>query len=1742
MTGPIVISITAAQLNIRFNSEGASQVKNDLDGVGQGVARTATGFDKMKGAALGMGTALIMPMGIGLKAAVALEQSLANVNASLGGLDSGTLDKLSASFQQIGADSMFSATEVATMADELAKAGFGAEELLGGMTQAVVDLSQATGDGLGPALDGVVQAMSTWKPGIVDATIAMTDASRVADILTVAANSSKAGIGDINAGMRSLGPVAAMLGIPFEDAAAGIALFTNNGLRGADAGVSLARGLQNLAAPSASVESGLSDLGLSMEGLGIAAFDASGEFVGMPTLFRQLQDGLGGLDKQTQLAALSTIFGAEAIDVMGLAIMQGAEPLEAIIALMGESGTAAEQSALRMDTLGAQFDTLKEGVTTFLGSLVQGLIPGMRMVVDGANVLVDVLMKIPGPIKTIIGAVAGVLAAFAAVNIAMTTSAALSGLLGISFAGVGAAMGAILPIVLAVAAVAGVLYLAWKTNFLGIRDLVDGVLKKVKGFAKGFKRAIDAFQDVWDAADDVTIMFGDFALVIDGVGDSINVVSRFLYSLSAAFSAIGLDRVAEGLQFAASFLDDLITGFRELQGTMNPLLAVINAFQYAMAMNGIYNAPGWLLAIENAAIALTGAIDELVQRFQGLRALGLNPVSAALIAIGTTFESLAPLMNDLAGIVSNVTDAFGAFVAGDYAAGFDALGEAARSAWDAIREGGALLSGVVVRIGSWVFEQAVDLGSAFASWITDTAIPAIDRTARSLGTMAVSIADWAVDALVDLGSKVSSWITDTALPAVDKAARSLGTFMVEIAGWLVTASIDLGTKVGSWIRDTALPGVDKAARDLGTFLVNIAGWLVTTSIDLGTKVGAWIRDTALPAVDKTARDLGTFIVNIAGWLVTTTIDLATKVSDWIVNTALPAVDKTARDLGTFIANVGGWLVTQTTDLASAITAKITEWLNAFSITSTDVITVATKLGAALNDAIALGITITQDLATKLYDWLTEQINSVDWNSVGSSFGTLFVAGVKATAMLIGFAGYLLGQILLALVELDWGSVASSFGTLFMASIEAIGNFLVGFGTAVYDEIVAELGNVDWAAVGGVINEGLLGIGELINTGVKALFDVAMDGITAYLGEKLNPLIEDVNELIEAMNKLPGVDIPEIAFFGQLAEDANAAKMSVDELAASLTSIFAQAGGGVGGIVAGALGPAPIGPPMPEGGSSRGFESAGPGGGGRGSGAGRGAKGESFGGGSGMMSGMLTEIQNVTTALTNLGTSFTTAQTNVTTFVATTIGVMGGWAIGLGVMFTTLGLAFTTLGTNILTLQTAIITFVATTIGVLGGWIIGLGVMFLTFGTTLTTASLALTTFQTGIVTFVATTIGVMGGWITGLGVMFTTYGTALTTAGTNTVTFQTTIVNFVATTIGVMGGWIGGISTMMATFGAEMAGGESDVRSFASEVSTQMGAIRRSVESGMGDATRAVRSEAGKWAGIIDGISGAMRRAGENAGVAGGQGVAAGIRSQQGAVRNEAAALADIAAGAFQSALNARSPSRVFMKIAETIGQGVVLGIDHLIPTVISKAQQMVEMLKDVLSQTLAGPSIDLNGKNPLNEYLQHIAADGDWLNDALMSIPNGKKFRDAFREVAGNSSQREALRRYMGSNDPRDKQYGGVLRDGDYGNDMLVELPRHLRDTFMQWGKYIAGSFEETATGLMDYKRPTQAPQQRQVAYAQPVQQVHNHYVTNYNRPPSKDTYLVISRELLEDVQDSVTGFKVLTSPAEVAAAQGII
>lgn len=1066
----------------------ANQAMGAMDQLGsyEGKGKSSF-FSTMTKGALGLGTALIVPMSLGLKAAVDLEQAMANLNASLGGVDGSTLDALSASITDIGAASKFSATEVAAVADELAKAGYGADDLLGGMTQAVIDLSQATGEGLPTATQGITQAMAVWQDSIVGPTLAINDASKAADVLTVAANQSTGGVADVIAGLRPLGPVAASMGVSFEESAAAIAMFTQYGLSGAEAGISLARGLQNLANPT-------SEASAMMGELGIAAFDMQGNFVGFPALFDQLNTSMADMSDQAQLAALSTIFGAEAIDVMGLAVLQGSSPLEQMIALMQESGAAAEQSALRMDTLGAQFDALKEGANTFLGSLVAGLLPGLRVFVDAGNMLIDMLMKIPGPIKTAIGAVAGLLAGFAAVNTAIAGFSFLAGVLGIG--GVGAALSAVLPILLGLAAAAGAVYIAWKTNFLGFKGVIDGIgdaFSGIKGFVDRFlgafkkvEKPVSAVGKVFDA---ITGPVDAFKAGFDALTGVVKTVTGPFEAVASAGEKVGsfLDRIAGPANRAAAGFAAVSGAAQGVTDAVSGLGRVFDALGIAISGINGGNIPPWLQDVADFFFAASDAADKFFERFSLARDL-------ALFRGDNPFEAFITGLKSAIGTINVGTIAItigGWFVA------------AATSIWDAIvdwwdgspgdpvlaaagMESALPVDSVPLRIKGWIVSSAESIWSAIQQWWNGgggSGDPARDAAGIGGGAQSspgftverllLNIGEWAMGQVADIGATILDWATEK-IGAIDWTG--LGNTVRDALTGAISGAFNVGQDIGE-----AIAGLDTIAinlLDTVTAAITEADW---------TNIGAVAAQMLINALKAGFGILGT-LVSLGPAFITGIID-GISTADW------PAV---------------------ATSIKNFIIAAI-EGLSGF--------------------ALGFGLT--------LFSELQQALGTVDWGALASTIGTKLGSAIsKVSGFAVGLGVTLGSEFLQAVANVDWGGIAGSIKDKLIAGVSEFVGFAADIAIALGSEFLQAIGAIDWGGVAGAVNEKLIANAKGMAAGVwDAIWGFILGDAEGSFIDIDDPLLDPDNQPVNFFGEQfrGKVTAPEVDFSG-----LDAAKAKLDE--------------------------------------------------------------------------------------------------------------------------------------------------------------------------------------------------------------------------------------------------------------------------------------------------------------------------------------------------------------------------------------------------------------------------------------------------------------------------------------------------------------------------------------------------------------------------------------------------------------------
>lgn len=296
-----------------------------------------------------------------------------------------------------GQASVYSSTEAAKGAQELAKAGVAIDDIIGGALIGSLNLAASDQIALAEAAEIAATALSVWK-------LEGTQMNHVADLMAAGAGKAQGGVRELGFALQQSALVAKQFGISLDDTIAGLTMFASNGLMGSDAGTSFRTMLLRLN-PQSQAAAGV------MKELGLEFYDAQGQFVGLEETARQLHDALGDASDQTRSMALNTIFGQDAIRAANILVNEGAEGFKKWAGEVDDFGFAARQAEKNMDNLNGDIERLKGSMEVALigtGDQASGV---LREMVQTVDLLVGAYNELPDGIQGAVVAFGGLTAA-----------------------------------------------------------------------------------------------------------------------------------------------------------------------------------------------------------------------------------------------------------------------------------------------------------------------------------------------------------------------------------------------------------------------------------------------------------------------------------------------------------------------------------------------------------------------------------------------------------------------------------------------------------------------------------------------------------------------------------------------------------------------------------------------------------------------------------------------------------------------------------------------------------------------------------------------------------------------------------------------------------------------------------------------------------------------------------------------------------------------------------------------------------------------------------------------------------------------------------------------------------------------------------------------------------------------------------------------------------------------------------
>ncbi len=363
----------------------------------QGLERASGALFSTGAAATIAGGAIAMGLGSSVKVAADFESQMAKVGA-ISGATGGQLSSLTETAKELGASTTKSASEVAVGMQNLAASGFEVNDIIGAMP-GIIAASEAAQEDMAMTSETVAAALNAFG-------MEAKESSHIADVLSQSANQSAAGILDMQYSFKYAAPVAKMLGISLEELSAATGIMADSGIKGEQAGTSLRASLLRLSDPPKSARTALADLGITIQ-------DSSGKMLPFHDIIGQVGKSTKDMGNAQKAAALSAIFGTEAVSGMLAVVEAGPDKLQKLTQGLKDSGGAAADTAKKMqDNLNGSLNQLSGSFETLQISVGNGLIPMIRVIADGLGMLTDAFNALPGPVQTVLTVILALVGVF----------------------------------------------------------------------------------------------------------------------------------------------------------------------------------------------------------------------------------------------------------------------------------------------------------------------------------------------------------------------------------------------------------------------------------------------------------------------------------------------------------------------------------------------------------------------------------------------------------------------------------------------------------------------------------------------------------------------------------------------------------------------------------------------------------------------------------------------------------------------------------------------------------------------------------------------------------------------------------------------------------------------------------------------------------------------------------------------------------------------------------------------------------------------------------------------------------------------------------------------------------------------------------------------------------------------------------------------------------------------------------
>lgn len=377
---------------------GLRDTKKAADDTGEAVQRSAekqTAAFRSVATAAAIGFASITAAaGLAAKSFADFDKTIRTIGA-VAGASAEELNQIRDAAVRIGIDTKFSTQQAADAFLNLGRAGLTTQQSMEAIP-GVIALAASAGLDLGYAAEVAAGTVRGFG-------LAMSDTTRVADVLAKSANLSAIDVSDLAQSFKFVAPVAQASGQSLEAMSAALAILGNNMIRGEQAGTVLRASLLRLQAPS-------DEAAKTLKAIGLNVADATGRMKPFGQLLQELSDTTSRFNAVGQQEIFKNIFGLEAVSGISAlvnTIRQTPGAFAEMEAAMNKAGGSAKAMQDQIQQgLSASLELMSGSAATAAQTLGEQLAPSLQVVVDGVTAMLNAFISASPAVKGFVAALA----------------------------------------------------------------------------------------------------------------------------------------------------------------------------------------------------------------------------------------------------------------------------------------------------------------------------------------------------------------------------------------------------------------------------------------------------------------------------------------------------------------------------------------------------------------------------------------------------------------------------------------------------------------------------------------------------------------------------------------------------------------------------------------------------------------------------------------------------------------------------------------------------------------------------------------------------------------------------------------------------------------------------------------------------------------------------------------------------------------------------------------------------------------------------------------------------------------------------------------------------------------------------------------------------------------------------------------------------------------------------------------